>query len=548
MVGSTERRRFPALLRWGAGALLVAVAACGGDDILLPRDGEPAHITALPGNNLSATVGQPLGEALVAKVTDPAGRPVSGVLVTFFPPADAVIDPVDPVPTNAEGQAAVNYTLSPTAGDQVVEARADIVPETNGLTAFHIVAQPESAESLTAAGGNGQTAQVKTVLPESLVVKAVDRFGNGVAGIEVTWQATGGGEVTPETVTTAADGRAAVARALGESPGSYGAVARAETLDGPPVTFVATAVAAPKPVLVLVTPPSSSAVAGVPLEQQPEIQLQDPFGAPLPEEGVKVTVQVSDGDGSVGGKTTVASDANGRVVFTDLEFRGGTGNRTLIFAASGFTPVTSTDIVVRPGPPSANQTALSVPDGTAGTRTAITLRLKDQFGNEIPGATADLALRITGANPTDNIPVEEGTGGSYTASYVPVHSGKDEVTVQYRGQPLAGASATSIVEPGPADPSTTTARVTKSGAFFIQVDIEVVARDAQGNPLGHGGDRVEIIPNGGQTRTCKPLNQADTCVDKGDGTYADRFILIGNSVSVVIRLNGAPLAGSPFVR
>jgi len=526
--------------------LLVAVTACGGDDILLPRDGEPAHIAVFQGNDQSATVGQALQEALVAEVTDPAGRPVQGVAVTFAAPAGAVIDPSGPVPTDAQGHAAVQYTLSTRAGDQMVEARAPIVPETNSLTTFRVIAQPESAESLSVAAGNGQTAQVKTVLPESLVVKAVDRFGNGVAGVEVTWKATGGGEVSPETVTTGADGRAAVTRALGESPGSYGAVARAETLEGPPVTFVATAVPAPKPILVLVTPPSSSAVAGVPLEQQPEIQLQDPFGAPLPDEGVKVTVQVSDGAGSVGGKTTVGSDANGRVIFTDLAFRGGTGNRTLIFAANGFTPVTSTEIVVQPGPPSSKQTTLSVPDGTAGTRTTFTLRLKDEFGNVIPGAAGDVTVRITGANPTDGIPVAEGSNASYTASYVPVHSGRDDVTVQYRGQPLAGTSAASIVAPGPADPTTTTARVTRAGAFFVQVDIEVTTRDAQGNLLGHGGDRVEIITNDSQTRTCAPPNQAKTCVDKGDGTYVDRFILIANTVSVVIRLNGVPLAGSPF--
>jgi hypothetical protein len=313
------------------------------------------------------------------------------------------------------------------------------------------------------------------------------------------------------------------------------------------VTFVATATAAPKPVLVLVAPPPTTAVAGVPLDPQPQIQLQDPLGAPLPDEGVKVTVQVADGDGSVGGKTTVSSDANGRVTFTDLEFRGGTGNRTLIFAASGFTPVTTAEIAVRPGPPSGGQTSLSVPDGRAGERTTLTLRLKDEFGNSIPGAAGDLSIRIAGANPTESIAVAEGSGGSYTASYVPVRSGRDDVSVQYRGQPLAGASAASVVSPGPADPATTTAQVTRAGVLFVQVDVVVTARDAQGNPVGHGGDDVEIIPNGGGVRTCEPISQARTCVDKGDGTYVDRFILIGNSVSVVIRLNGTPLSGSPFV-
>jgi len=518
--------------------LLLAVTACGGDDILLPRDGEPAHIAVFHGNDQSATVGQPLQEALVAEVTDPAGRPVQGVEVTFGAPVGAVVDPATPVKTDAAGHAAVQYTLSTTAGDQMVEARAPIVPETNALTTFRVIAQPENAESLTVARGNGQTAQVKTVLPESLVVKAVDRFGNGVAGIEVTWKATGGGEVSPESVTTGADGLAAVTRALGENPGSYGAVASAEILEGPPVTFVATAVAAPKPVLVLVIPPSTSAVAGVPLEQQPEIQLQDPFGAPLLDEGVKVTVQVADGAGTVGGKTSVSSDANGRVTFTDLEFRGETGRRTLIFAANGFTSVTSAEIVVQPGPPSSNQSSVSVPNGTAGAKTTVTVRLKDEFGNDIPGVAGDITIRISGANPTGDIAVAEESNGSYTASYVPVHSGRDDITVEFQGRPMPGAGASSVVAPGPADPSTTTADLNVSRNFlYYTIAMRVTARDAQGNSVGAGGDRLEVSIDGGDVRRLD---------DNGDGTYSAAFISFSPSHTLGITLNGSPIQGSPF--
>ena len=226
---------------------LLLLAACGGDDLLLPRDGEPARIAAVNAENLTATVGQPLADSLVAEVTDPAGRPVPGVEVTFVPPDGASIQPTEPVTTNASGQAAVHYVLSTTAGDQVVEARASaIVPDTNGLTSFHVAAQPESPESLAMAGGNGQTAQVSTMLPESLAVRAVDRFGNGVPGVEVIWQSTGGGEVSPQTDTTGADGRAAVAHTLGNSPGSYGAVAEAQALEGPPIAFIATGGACPE--------------------------------------------------------------------------------------------------------------------------------------------------------------------------------------------------------------------------------------------------------------------------------------------------------------
>jgi Filamin/ABP280 repeat len=545
-MASTNERSIPGSLRLIASFALLLLGACGGDNLLLPRDGEPAKIAPVNAENLVATVGQPLGDSLVALVTDPAGRPVPGVVVTFVPPDGASTQPAEPVTTDAGGRAAVQYVLSTTAGDQVVEARASIVPETNGVTSFHVAAQPESPESLAMAGGDAQTAQVSTVLPESLAVKAVDRFGNGVPGVEVTWQPTGGGDLTPRTDTTGADGRAAVARTLGDSPGSYGAVAKAEALGGPPVAFIATAIPAPKPVLALVTPPSVTAVAGVPLEQPPEIQLQDPTGAPLPREGVKVTVDVGGGEGSLGGGTSKASDANGRVAFTGLEFRGGTGTRTLIFSAPGFTPAISPEILVRPGEPSGARSSLSVSNGQAGQKTTITLRLKDDFDNDIAGASADLSIRINGANAGSDIAVTETSSGTYTGSYVPVHSGRDEVTIEFHGQELPGASAVSTVAPGPADPSTSTAQVTKNGVFFVQVDVVVTTRDAQGNPLNHGGDEVEIIPNGGRPRTCAPVQQAQTCVDRENGTYVDRFIVLGNSISVAIRLNGNPLSGSPF--
>src|SRR6476661_5607115 len=83
-VGNTEettRLRLPFLLA------LAVLAACGGGDLLLPKDGEPARIVALRGDSQTATVGEPLPDSLVVKVTDPTDRPVADVEVVFVPPA-----------------------------------------------------------------------------------------------------------------------------------------------------------------------------------------------------------------------------------------------------------------------------------------------------------------------------------------------------------------------------------------------------------------------------------------------------------------------------
>lgn len=349
--------------------------------------------------------------------------------------------------------------------------------------------------------------------------------------------------MSPTSVITGPDGRAATARILGDRPGAYGAVASARGLTGSPVSFSSIAMG---PELALVMQPSAEAAAGVPLEQQPEVQLQDPFGAPLSRENVRVSVQIADGGGSLGGSTSARSDANGRVRFTDLELRGETGARTLIFAAEGFTSVTSAEVRVHPGPPAAGQSTVSAPNGTAGAATAITIQLRDEFGNDITDAVGELSVRITGANPTSALPVTENGSGSYSSSYVPVHSGRDEVSLVYQSEPVGG-SAETLVAPGAADASTSMAVVSRIGVVFVQIDVLVTVRDAYGNLVGRGGDVVVITPNGGAPRTCvaDPPNTT-FCRDNGDGTYSDRFIIIANGVTVDITLNGVPLAGSPF--
>jgi hypothetical protein len=516
---------------------LAALVGCGGDKLLLPGDGEPTRITAVEGDNQTGTVGQPLGDSLVVEVTDPAGRLVPGVEVVFLPPPGAVVAPNDTVTTGANGRASVRYTLSTTAGEQMIQARATrIVPASSSTATFRAAAQPEGAVALVVAGGNGQTAQVETVLAESLAVRAVDRFDNGVAGIEVIWEATGG-SVSPTSDTTGSDGRAATERTLGDRPGTYPAAAAAGELEGSPVSFTATAIAAPRPELVVVTEPSSSAAAGVVFDRQPELQLQDALGAPLNRADVSVTVQVASGSGSLGGRTTARSDANGRVRFNDLAIRGETGVRTLIFAADGFTPAISAAIAVSPGPPSTSRSSASVPNGTAGAETRISLHLEDEFGNAVTSASGALSINVEGANPASSLPVTHLGDGDYSASYVPVHSGSDAVHIQVNGSALAGSPFQSTVSPGPADPSTTTALVTRSGVFIYRIDVLVTTRDAQGNLLGRGGDDVQVQPEGGAPQPA---------TDNGDGTYSASIFTFVFDLRIAVTLNGVPIAGSPF--
>jgi hypothetical protein len=517
--------------------VLLALGGCGGDDLLLPSSGEPALIEAVSGDGQQDTVAQSLADSLVVRVTDPEGRPVSGVEVAFAAPPGATLSPNDTVPTGPDGLAAVYYTLAPTSGAQTIEARAKpVVPTPSLTTTFSAIALPENAVRLNLLDGNNQEAEVPTALAESLVVQAVDRFGNGVAGIEVTWEAAGG-SVSPAVVVTGPDGRAATQRTLGSRPGIYSTSAAAPNLEGSPVAFESTGIAPPSPQLVLVTQPSSSAPAGVPFERQPVLQLQDAVGAPLARADVAVTVQIAEGGGSLGGTTTARSNAEGLVTFTNLSVGGRPGRRSLLFAAVDFTPATSEEIDVTVGLPAANRSSATVGNGTAGAATTVTIRLEDQFGTEVENAAEMISVRVEGANP-GNVPVTEQGDGSYTAVYTPRSTGTDQIAVEVNGTPVDDSPFQSNVSPGPAAASRTTAEVSRSGGFFIEIEIRVTTRDAEGNPLGRGGERVQIQLEGSDV-----LRDAR---DNGDGTYSDAFTVVLSNPRIIILLNGQPISGSPY--
>jgi hypothetical protein len=73
-------------------------------------------------------------------------------------------------------------------------------------------------------------------------------------------------------------------------------------------------------------------------------------------------------------------------------------------------------------------------------------------------------------------------------------------------------------------------------ASLFGVAAEVTARDAQGNPVGEGGETVLVSVDGGT---------AVTAEDRGDGTYRASIFRFSPR-SVVITMNGVPIQGSPF--
>jgi hypothetical protein len=207
--------------------------------------------------------------------------------------------------------------------------------------------------AITIAKGNQQSGTTGTVLPDSIVVAVTDSAGEPLPDQQIEFSSdVPGAAVTPQSNTTGADGMAGARWVLGETVGEQSAKARVVNSDSAAsleVTFTASAEAVASR-LGLSTQPSSEARLGVRFEQQPEVQIRDPSGNDVQTKGVRITAALASGPGELTGTTSRQTNSEGRAEFTDLRIQSETGTHVLIFAADGYTSVTSNPIDVQPPP------------------------------------------------------------------------------------------------------------------------------------------------------------------------------------------------------
>lgn len=210
--------------------------------------------------------------------------------------------------------------------------------------------EPTTPTDIEAVSGNAQTGVVGRVLPDPLVVVVTDANGTAMSGQTVEWRAPGGGSVSSGSVKTGPEGRASVERVLGPVAGEQTTTATVSGLS--PVTFVATAIGGnPTGGIVVTTNPPVAALTKEVFDPvaQPAVMVTDGLGAPV--EGAEVAVRIASGSGTLEGKTTAATAANGVARFTDLGING-TGDHILEFTA-GEASFTSSPVSVSPLPPQA---------------------------------------------------------------------------------------------------------------------------------------------------------------------------------------------------
>jgi subtilisin family serine protease len=105
---------------FSAGALVAAILVAGcKDSPTIPHT--PTHIVIVSGANQSGDLSAALPQPLVVQALDGAGKPVSGVPVTWTVTGGGSVNPATST-TDASGNATVTWTLAPTPGTQVATA------------------------------------------------------------------------------------------------------------------------------------------------------------------------------------------------------------------------------------------------------------------------------------------------------------------------------------------------------------------------------------------------------------------------------------------
>ena len=177
---------------------------------------EPQRVALHGGDGQEAPVGTAVPNPLVVLVTDQFGNPVANVEVDWSA-EDGSVDPRSST-TGSDGQAATSWVLGSSRGPQTATASSGQL--SGSPVTFTATAVAGSASRLVRVSGDDQSGAPGQELGQPLVVRLVDKDGNGVPGRAVSWViGIGGGSVGSASTTTDDDGESETRWTLGPSSG-----------------------------------------------------------------------------------------------------------------------------------------------------------------------------------------------------------------------------------------------------------------------------------------------------------------------------------------
>jgi acetyl esterase/lipase len=512
--------------------LILSQWGCQGPD--LGPGGPPAHLEVATGGGQTGTVGQALGGAIVARVTDDQGRPVPQVLVTFAATQGSGGFAPEVRVTDEQGEAGAVWTLGSRSGMATASVAVDGLPPAS-LSATALSGAP--ARLAFEALPEGATAGVAFDPP--VVVAVQDQYGNPVPGSspEVRLHVNKG-DLAGAGAARAVDGRATFA-GLHIDQGGVGYVLTA-TADGltpsesgafPVATGVATQ-------LLPAGGDGQSAVAGRAVAVAPAVVARDAGGNGVA--GVSVTFTVTGGGGAVT-PATVATGADGRAAPAEWTLGTAVGVNALRASAVGV-PGASVEFTAEatPGPVDASSSSVSATPASilTGATSVITVTARDAFANPVPGVAVELSAGGSG-NTLVQPPVTD-ANGTASGSFRSTSAGGRTVSAEAGGVLLAQQAAILVESP----PTVASVEVSPGQSGLLQdqtVALTATVLDEQGRPMdgatvawSSSDDGVASVDAGGIVAAHAPGTATITAASDGHSGSAGVSVSYGEGAKTNI--------------
>ncbi|NQT96172.1 MAG: DUF2341 domain-containing protein, partial [Candidatus Marinimicrobia bacterium] len=251
----------------------------------------------------------------------------------------------------------------------------------------------------------------------------------------------------------------------------------------------------------------------------PTIQVNDQYDNVVDTTAINIVITRTTGTGNLGGTTTQATDATGLATFNDLTVDA-TGVKRITASSGSLTAIESADFSI-----------LSLGEFT-------TFLVERESGGDILTHTAGEAfnIKISAVDGTQTLDASFagtvditsngtlGTGSGTTANFTGgilashtvsiTNTGNFNITATNSSGTETGNSNSFTVNPGTADPTTTT--ITADPTILVNdgsstSTITVQVKDDQGNNLTSGGASVNLITDAGTL--------LGSITDQGDGSY-----------------------------
>ncbi len=345
-----------------------------------------AVLSIADGNAQTVEAGTLAAVLLKALLTDVYGNPIEAEVIDWTVISGDIGLGAASTGTDFKGEATVGLLSNGTAGAYSVRAVSAVA---NDTVLFTGTVTASAAWAFAPLSGNAQVTGAGVTAADSIVVRLIDVYGNGIAGATVNFTTPDDITFSPTSATTDAEGLVRTTVTGGPTLGL-----KTITLTSPPaidVNLNVTVEAGPATALSIVAEPTAG-IAGQTLAPGVAVYIVDAFGNTVTTATNSVTLQLDSSltVGPLNGTLTQAAvPPTGFVSFDDLSLETA-GSYRLIVRAAGLAPDTTGTFTVGAATPDTVQEGAG--NGqlmTAGgdLTTPLSVRVVDAFGNPVPGAS-----------------------------------------------------------------------------------------------------------------------------------------------------------------